>query len=127
MSLRGGVRCIYMYIVVSSYIRGFSAYLHIYLYYIYCGLWPPDNTTCLFLTHATIIYFYFFKSLNGLTCGALSSSAKKNYFCYITAGRWVPPVNFRVNSGLIQNLCTLRTINKKCRGFLRLKRKVVVF
>jgi hypothetical protein len=31
------VRCIYLYIVVSPYVRGFPAYLHLYLYYI---LWP---------------------------------------------------------------------------------------
>jgi hypothetical protein len=28
------VRCIYLYIVVSPYVRGFTAYLHLYLYYI---------------------------------------------------------------------------------------------
>jgi hypothetical protein len=32
-----GVRCIYLYIVISPYVRGFPAYLHMYLYYI---LWP---------------------------------------------------------------------------------------
>jgi hypothetical protein len=31
------VRCIYLYIVVSPYVRGLPAYLHLYLYYI---LWP---------------------------------------------------------------------------------------
>jgi hypothetical protein len=31
MSLRGGVRCIYLYIVFSPYVRGFPAYLHLYL------------------------------------------------------------------------------------------------
>jgi hypothetical protein len=31
------VRCIYLYIVISPYVRGFPAYLHLYLYYI---LWP---------------------------------------------------------------------------------------
>jgi hypothetical protein len=31
------VRCIYLYIVVSPYVSGFPAYLHLYLYYI---LWP---------------------------------------------------------------------------------------
>ena len=31
------VRCIYLYIVFSLYVRGFTAYLHLYLYYI---LWP---------------------------------------------------------------------------------------
>jgi hypothetical protein len=31
------VRCIYLYIVVSPYVRGFPVYLHLYLYYI---LWP---------------------------------------------------------------------------------------
>jgi hypothetical protein len=31
------VRCIYLYIVVSPYVRGFPGYLHMYLYYI---LWP---------------------------------------------------------------------------------------
>jgi hypothetical protein len=33
----GGVRCIYLYIVVFLYVRRFLAYLHLYLYYI---LWP---------------------------------------------------------------------------------------
>jgi hypothetical protein len=31
------VRCIYLYIVVSPYVRGLPAYLYLYLYYI---LWP---------------------------------------------------------------------------------------
>jgi hypothetical protein len=36
---------IYLYIIVSpSYVRGLPAYLHLYLYYIYYGLSPPDNT-----------------------------------------------------------------------------------
>jgi hypothetical protein len=43
------VRCIYLYIVISPYVRGFPAYLHLYLYYI---LWPlaPGNTSCTFIT-----------------------------------------------------------------------------
>jgi hypothetical protein len=28
------VRCLYLYIVISPYVRGFPAYLHLYLYYI---------------------------------------------------------------------------------------------
>jgi hypothetical protein len=31
------VRCIYLYIVVSPYVRGLSAYVYLYMYYI---LWP---------------------------------------------------------------------------------------
>jgi hypothetical protein len=31
------VRCIYLYIVVSPYVRGLPAYLHLYVYY---KLWP---------------------------------------------------------------------------------------
>ena len=31
------VRCIYLSIVVSPYVRGLSAYVHLYMYYI---LWP---------------------------------------------------------------------------------------
>jgi hypothetical protein len=43
------VRCI-LYIVFSPSVRGFPAYLcPIHVLYI-CGLWPPDNASCLFIT-----------------------------------------------------------------------------
>jgi hypothetical protein len=34
------VRCIYLYTVVFPYVRGLSAYLHLYLYYILWSLAP---------------------------------------------------------------------------------------
>ena len=45
MSLRGGVRCIYLYIVFRPYVRGLPAYLPCTCT-IYCGLWPPWNISC---------------------------------------------------------------------------------
>jgi hypothetical protein len=53
----GSVRCIYLYIVISPYVRGFPAYLH--LCTIYCGLWPPGNISCIFLTWYQSIGFFF--------------------------------------------------------------------
>jgi hypothetical protein len=34
VTLQLNVRCIYLYIIVSLYVRGLPAYLHLYLYYI---------------------------------------------------------------------------------------------
>jgi hypothetical protein len=41
---------IYLYMCISPPVRGFSCILSPVHVTIYCGLWPPGNTTCLFLT-----------------------------------------------------------------------------
>jgi hypothetical protein len=75
-------------------------------------LWPARGRR----QHATIIYFfYFLKIFKWIDMWGLVQLS--NFFCYTSAGRWVEPVNFRVNSGLIQNLCILRTINKNVMVF----------
>jgi hypothetical protein len=49
MSLSGGVLDVYYILYFPHLLGGFLHICALYMYYI-CGLWPPDNVGCLFIT-----------------------------------------------------------------------------
>jgi hypothetical protein len=48
----GGVLDVYYILYFPHLLGGFLHICALYMYYI-CGLWPPDNVSCLFLTGAS--------------------------------------------------------------------------